>query len=151
MLFVLFKVGRDRFALEAARVVEIIPLVGIQRLNSATAGVAGVFNYHGQFVAAVDLCELILHRPAVELLSTRIIVIKRPDADGTPHLLGLIVEAATGTLRAEQKQFVKPAVNSPDRPHCGPACFDAEGVIHLLDETRLLVENLPNQLAHGSD
>ena len=64
MLLLLFQVGGDRYALDARRVVEVIPLVKMQRIPRAPKGVAGLFNYRGRPVAAVDLSELMLGRPA---------------------------------------------------------------------------------------
>src|SRR5262249_24703680 len=95
MLFLLFQLGTDRYALEASRVVEVVPLLEMKRLPSAPKGVAGLFNYRGHPVPAVDLRELSLGEPARERMSTPIIVVKCPGADGAEQLLGLIAEQAT--------------------------------------------------------
>jgi chemotaxis-related protein WspB len=58
MLFLLFQLGSERYALDASRVVEVVPLLCLQRLPQAPPGVAGVFNYRGQPVPAVDLSQL---------------------------------------------------------------------------------------------
>src|SRR5215472_1275232 len=100
MLFLLFQVGSDRYALEARHVVEVVPLLSLQRIPQAPLGVAGVFNYRGQPVPAVDLSQLTLGKPAEQCLSTRIIIVNYPDRDGRTHLLGLIAERATEMFRA---------------------------------------------------
>jgi chemotaxis-related protein WspB len=86
MLYLLFQIGKDRYAIEARQAVEVLPFVDLERIPPALStpsvptqrprGVAGIFNYRGQPMVAVDLCDLILGRPARELLSTRIIVVK---------------------------------------------------------------------------
>ena len=58
MLFLLFQIGKDRYALEASRVVEVVPLLALKELPQAPKGVAGLFNYRGALVPAVDLSEL---------------------------------------------------------------------------------------------
>ena len=151
VLFLLFKLGNDRYALDVSRVVEVIPLVELKRLGGSPPGVAGIFNYRGQFVTAVDLCELISHRPAQNRLSTRIIVVRQPDGTADSRLLGLIAEEATGTLRKERSDFVDPAATAVGVASTAPVLFDAEGAIHLLDETHLLSDSLRNQLAHVTD
>ena len=151
VLFLLFKVGNDRFALDVSRVVEIIPLVELKRLGGSPPGVAGIFNYRGRFVTAIDLCEMTLHRPAQDRLSTRIIIVKQPVGDADSRMLGLIVEEATGTLRKERGDFVDPTETAVGVASIAPVLFDAEGAIHLLDETHLLSESLRNQLAHVTD
>src|SRR6266403_5966949 len=82
MLFLLFQLGNDRYALEAKRVVEVVPLLALKRIPQAPRGVAGIFNYRGRPVPAVDLSELALGQPANERLSTRIIIIHYQDATG---------------------------------------------------------------------
>src|SRR6266446_2034582 len=103
MLFVLFKLGNDRYALDAGRVVEIVPLVSLKQVPKAPKGLAGIFNYRGRPVPAVDLCDLALDRPASQRLSTRIIIVNCQTPDGASHLLGLIAEQATQTLRKSAK------------------------------------------------
>jgi len=99
MLFLLFQLGRDRFAIEAQQAVEVVPLLALQRLPQAPPGVAGIFNYRGRPVPAIDLCVLTLGRPARELLSTRIIVLRHADGQGRAQLVGVIAERATDLLR----------------------------------------------------
>jgi chemotaxis-related protein WspB len=140
MLFLLFQLGKDRYALEASRVVEVVPLLSLRRLPHAPKGVAGVFNYRGRPVPAVDLSELTLGRPACERLSTRIIVVNYPDAAGQSHLLGLVAEKATEMLRKEMKDFVDPGVNIAAAPYLGPVLMDEGGPIQWLYEQRLLSE-----------
>jgi len=48
MLFLLFQLGQDRYALEASRVIEVLPLVSLKRIPQAPRGVAGLFNYRGR-------------------------------------------------------------------------------------------------------
>src|SRR3954452_23926543 len=108
MLFLLFKLGADRYALEASRVVEVLPLLELKKIPQAPKGFAGVFNYRGRPVPAVDLCQLSLGQPAAERLSTRIILIYCPDARVQEQLLGLIAKGATETLRKEPGDFVEP-------------------------------------------
>src|SRR5512137_1614377 len=105
MLFLLFQLGEDRYALEASHVVEVVPLLALKQIPHAPRAVAGLFNYRGRPVPAVDLCELALRQPAARRFSTRIMIVNYPDASGGSHLLGLIVEHATGTLRKESGDF----------------------------------------------
>lgn len=149
MLFLLFQIGKDRYALEAGRVVEVLPLVGLRPLPQAPKGVAGAFNYRGRSVPAVDLCELFLGRPAGERLSTRIIIVRYPDARGSLHLLGLVAEEATETLRRKAKDFVEPGLKVPSAPCLGPVLLDGQGPIQWLREQRLLPERVRDLLFRG--
>ncbi|HWH70798.1 MAG TPA: chemotaxis protein CheW [Candidatus Sulfotelmatobacter sp.] len=157
MLFLLFQLGQDRYALETSRVVEVVPLLELKRLPQAPQGVAGIFNYRGQPVPAVDLCALTLGTPASECLSTRIIIVRYPGEAGTSHLLGLIAEHATEILRREAKDFVPPGLTVGAAPYLGPVLMAPQGPIQFIDERRLLSEPLrrllfapPPALSHGA-
>jgi chemotaxis-related protein WspB len=138
MLFVVFQLGKDRYALEASRVVEVLPLLKIKRLPRAPKGVAGVFVYRGRAVPAVDLAELTLGQPALERMSTRIIVVNYPDPGGKVHLLGLVAEHATDVLRKDPDSFVSSGVKIQAAPYLGPVLMDPKGPIQWLHEEHLL-------------
>ncbi|HOC54857.1 MAG TPA: chemotaxis protein CheW [Verrucomicrobiota bacterium] len=156
MLFLLFQLGKDRYALEASRVVEVVPLLEMKALPQAPRGVAGIFNYRGRDVPAVDLSALTLGQPATERLSTRIIIVNHPDERGSNHLLGLIAEQATETLRKEVGDFADSGMNLGRAPHLGPMLLDNHNPIQLIYEQRLLPEAVrkvlfSETLATGSD
>jgi chemotaxis-related protein WspB len=140
MLFLLFQIGNDRYALEARHAVEIIPFVALKKIPHAPRGVAGVFNYRGHPVPAVDLCELTIGVSARERLSTRIIIVNFTDAAGANRWLGLVAEHATEMMRREHREFVDPGVKSGHAPYLGPVAMDAKGVIQLIHPQRLLTE-----------
>ena len=146
MLFLLFQVGEDRFALEASHVVEVVPLLNLTRIPHAPKGIAGLFNYRGRPVPAVDLCELTLNKPAEERLSTRIIIVHYPDAAGKEHLLGLVAERATDLLRKEGSDFTDPNVRINSAPYLGPVIMDGQRSIQWIHEQRLLSENVRDML-----
>ena len=138
MLFLLFQLGNDRYALEASRVVEVLPLLNLKKIPQAPRGVAGIFIYHGRPVPAVDMSELTLGRPAGEKLSTRIILMNYSDDDGKNHLLGLIAEHATEMIRRNQSDFADAGVKLRAAPYLGPVSADEKGVIQLIHEQKLL-------------
>src|SRR3954468_8454666 len=105
MLFLLFELGPDRYALDAREVAEVLPLVTIKHIPQAPAAVVGIFNYRGTPVPVVDVSQLALGRPAERRLSTRIVLVHHED-DGERRLLGLIVERVTQTVRREESDFV---------------------------------------------
>ena len=149
MLFLLFQLGKDRYALEASRVVEVVPLLALKKLPQAPTGVAGVFNYRGRPVPAVDLGALTLGQPASERLSTRIIVVNYPDESGANHLLGLIAEHATETLRKDAEEFVDAGVKLGAAPYLGPILMDGSQAIQWVYEHRLLPESVRGLLFSG--
>ncbi len=146
MMFLLFQLGGDRYALEGARVLEALPLVELRQIPQAPAGVAGLFDYHGQPVPAIDLSELTLGKPTRECLSTRILLINYPDEHGRLHPLGLIVEHATEVIRRERADFTEPGLKLSAAPFLGPVLMDGQGVIQLLHAGRLLPDRIRDAL-----
>jgi len=156
VLFLLFQLGKDRYALEARRVVEVLPFLDLKRVPQAPRGFAGIFNYRGRPVAAIDLCELTLGQLAADRLSTRIVVVQFPDRQGQQRLVGLVAERATETLRRDPKDFVDPGVRVPAAPYLGPVLMDDRGTIQLIyeehlmsDQVRELVLTDPSGLSHA--
>jgi chemotaxis-related protein WspB len=151
MLFLLFQLGKDRYALEASRVVEVVPLLALKQLPQAPRGVAGIFNYRGRPVPAVDLGALTLGQPASERFSTRIIIVNYPDDSGTNHLLGLIAEQATQMVRKEPGAFVGSGMKLGAAPYLGPIFADDKGTIQWIYEHRLLPEPVRQLLFFGQE
>jgi chemotaxis-related protein WspB len=147
MLFLIFQLGKDRYAVEANRVLEVLPLLDLKRLPQAPKGIAGIFNLRGKPVPAIDLNELAFGQPSRERLTTRIIVIKHTDAQGSHQALGLIAECVTQTLRKEVKDFLGSGVSLPAAPYLGPLLMDGLGPIQWLHAEHLLSEPIRELLA----
>ena len=138
MLFLLFGLARDRYVLDVSQVAEVLPLVDIRQMPQAPTAVAGILNYRGTPVPVIDVSQLTLGRPAERRLSTRIVLVHYPGADGRPRLLGLIAERATQTVRREEKDFVASGVTSDGASYLGPVVADARGLLQWLDVRTLL-------------
>ncbi|MFI4914162.1 MAG: chemotaxis protein CheW [Steroidobacterales bacterium] len=135
MLFLLFQLDQSRYALDARKVVEVLPLVNLMKLPQAPPGVAGIVNYRGVPVPALDLSQLMLGRPARQRLNTRIILVNYPDNVAGPHLLGLIAERATETVRREPSDFVASGVAVPFQ---GAVATDIRGLTQWIEVEQLL-------------
>ncbi|MBV8567623.1 MAG: chemotaxis protein CheW [Methylobacteriaceae bacterium] len=136
MLFLLFRLGDDCYALDCARVVEILPLLAIKKMLQAPPGIAGMLNYHGSLVPIVDLSEVALGRPAEARLSTRIVLARHGEEGREPTLFGMIAENATETLRCEPAdfEFREGASNA----HPGPLLAGPHGPVQRMDISGLL-------------
>jgi chemotaxis-related protein WspB len=138
MLFLLFELGNDRYALDVRQIAEVLPLVGVKQIPGAPPALIGLFNYRGNPVPVIDLAQLVLGRPAARRMSTRIVLVHYPDENGHTHLLGLIAEKATQTARHEPADFVPSGVTSADTPYLGPVATDARGLLQWIDARTLL-------------
>jgi chemotaxis-related protein WspB len=146
MLFLIFELGPDRYALPAAHIVEVLPVVRIKRVPQAPSGVIGLFDYHGAPVPVIDLCELTLGRPAKRSLSTRLIVVSYPDRQAQSHQLGLIAERATDTMMRDPTDFVASGITNDRAPYLGQVTTSRHGVVQRIDVDTLLPDAVRESL-----
>jgi len=146
MLFLLFQLGKDRYALAATQVVEVLPLVHLKQIPQAPRSVAGVFNYHGSPVPLIDLTELALERPSQTKMSTRIILTHYVDEIGNKHLIGLLAERVMETVQKAERDFVTSGVSPTEAPYLGAVLTDNAGILQRIEIGSLLPESLRRQL-----
>ena len=146
MLFLLFQIGPDRYALPARDVVEVLPLVAVKGLPGAPRGVAGLIDYRGAAVPAIDLGALASGRPAAWRVSTRVFMVNYPftTASGASdtRLLGLIAEHATEMIRRESDAFQPSGVRTDGTRYLGPVTSDSGGLIQRVEIAQLLDDPL---------
>jgi chemotaxis-related protein WspB len=145
MLFLVFSLGNDRYAVDATQVVEILPLVNRKSLPGAPPGVAGIIDYRGNPAPLLDLSELVLGTPCRKWMSTRIVMINYLDAD-PPRMLGLLAEGATGTIRLDERDFLPAGLTTDDAPYLGPIANSAEASLQRIDLRHLLPGHIRNLL-----
>jgi chemotaxis-related protein WspB len=146
MLFLLFELGKDRYALDVRQIAAVLPLVGIKQIPKAPQAMNGLFNYRGAAVPVIDLSQLTLGRPSARRLSTRMVLVHYPDKSGQTHLLGLIAERATETARHEASDFVASGITNAGAPYLGPVVADARGLLQWIDVRTLLPPSFRDML-----
>ena len=142
MLFILFQIGRDRYALSAEAIIEVLPLMNLKRVPCAPVGAAGVLNYRGTPVPVIDLNEMMLAEPATRRLSTRIILVNYPLDAQHPRALGLIAEHATNMIQRSPRDFIATGVESDEARYLGRVTNDAGGLIQWIEVERLLTSDV---------
>jgi chemotaxis-related protein WspB len=146
MLFLVFKIGKDSYALDVGRVTEVLPLVDCKRIPHAPAGLAGLFNYHGTFVPLIDLTELAIGRPSDNKMTTRIIVASYIDESGKHHTIGLKAEQVMETLRREKSDFMDPGMSVTGALYLGPVTTDNGRIIQQIEIDAVIPASLREQL-----
>lgn len=136
MLYLVFHVGDERYAIEARHVVELLPSIPTRPLTGAPDGVAGLIDFRGQLAPVVDLCLLILGRSARKLYSSRIIMVGVGD-----QRLGVLAENVTRTQRFAPTAFQAPGLGAQAR-FLGPVASDAEGMIQRVEPAELLTPQI---------
>jgi chemotaxis-related protein WspB len=146
VLLLVFRLGIDRYALDASQILEVLPLVEMRPAPQAPPGIAGVFDLRGRMVPVIDLSALVFGWPAGRCLSTRVIIAGYKDPAGEIRPLGLIAERATDTVARRLSDFVDSGMAHDGAPYLGPVARDAEGLLQLIDVDRLLPDPVRDAL-----
>ena len=168
MLLLTFKAGANRYAIDVARVVEVLPRVELRKIAHAPACLAGLLDYRGKIVPVVDLGLLLDEAPCRDCLSTRIILVNDAPGDhnsseartmttnpgSTEHrlgrarsemrrLLGLIAEHVSDLTTVQPEQIVPVPVWLPRTPYLGAIVQTDQGIVQLIVVEKVRDASLP--------
>ncbi len=133
MLLLTFQAAGQRYAVDAARVVEVVPRVRTRPLPHAPAHLTGVFEYRGEVVSVVDLGTLLGAAAAPDRLSTRIILVDRGgNAAKRRELLGLVAEHVDDLASADPATFAPLPTTIADAPYLGGIAEIDSGMVQIL-------------------
>lgn len=132
MLALQFHAGNHRYALDAADVIEVLPLVNFETPAEAPECLGGLFAHRGVATFLVDLTLLLTGRPCPRRWNTRIMLVQF-DADDMPKTIGLLAERVT-TAEIETKT---PTTRCSGMETLGPILLDENGLFQLVDLSRL--------------
>ena len=149
MLLVVFQLNGQLYGLDGVLAERVVPLVSLRPVPHAPEYVSGIFNLQGRIVPVIDMCRLIAGRPSREALSTRIIVVSFPCADGRTRLLGLMAETVLEARAVEPDLLEAPVLHTSGAPYLGPVLKDPAGLIQIVELPRLIPEDLQQRLFAG--
>jgi chemotaxis-related protein WspB len=146
-LFLLFRIGSERYALEAVDIAEVLPRLALKPIAQTPAWVVGVFAHHGAVVPVIDLSALTFGHPAQTRTSTRLVLVHyRFDAERPSQLLGLILEQATDTLRCPAAEFKSYGLDNREARYLGPVREDEQGLLQWVRVQDLLSDSVRDVL-----
>jgi chemotaxis-related protein WspB len=155
MLVLSFTAAANRYAVDATRVVEVIPKVQLRTIPHSPACLAGLLGYRGHVVPVLDLGLLLGITPCQDWLSTRIIVVSdapgghqnRSQSRDASHdetagarvnrkpdlaLLGLVAERVNDLTYARPEQIIPAPVSLPQTPYLGAMIQTDQGIVQLI-------------------
>ncbi|MFM0273511.1 chemotaxis protein CheW [Paraburkholderia aspalathi] len=144
MLFILFTLDNERYVIDATQVERLMPLTPQsppKTIPGAPSWVAGVLDYEGAPLPVIDLPALALGRPAAQLMSTRVVLVRYPHA-GTVRLLALLLEGATRTIRLDADAFNDAGIDMPNARYLGPVASEAGGLVQWIRIVHLLPDDV---------
>ena len=150
MLFLLFDLDADRYAIAAIAIAEVLARGPVKAVPAAPAWIAGLIDYRGALVPVIDVPRLALGRPARDLRSTRLVIAyddatdtaSQPAPAGSPvneaPLIGLILEHATQTRHLNRDAFTDSRIDTPNARWLGPVARDEHGLVQWVTPAAML-------------
>jgi chemotaxis-related protein WspB len=139
----LFEIEGQRYGLDFAQVVKVLPALRLRPIPHAPDYVSGIFQYQGKLVPVIDLSRLIRNRTAPAILSTRIILVRLAGSD---RLLGLLAERATDSWDGHGTAPQSTGIDLPEAPYLGGLSTSGEGMIQFVAVENLLPDELKDRL-----
>jgi chemotaxis-related protein WspB len=135
-----FQVLDRALAVDLRHVHEVCPAVRLKPVPAAPAWLAGLLDYHGQLLPAVDASVLLGGDPVPLAVGTRILLMRAPTqqaGDAPMATFGLVVHAVDGVLDVDHAECWTTRDGLPGLPFLTEvAQGDRRGVL-VLDATRL--------------
>ncbi len=144
MLFIVFQVAGESYALGASSVVEVMPLLRMRPMPGAPDFVCGVCVREGLPVPVIDLSKLICGTASSPSISSRILLVKESSgggAGGGDRLIGLLAERVSCEKRSEDS-FQPAGVATPGEPWLGDLSVQKRPSLQILSPERILNEEL---------
>ena len=143
-LYLLIRLGADRYAIDAEAVVEVLPIVRLKSIPSAPAGVVGMMSYRGSAMPVMDLNIIAFGTPTPERIMTRIVVVRyrQHDIGSETALFGLLIPEVLQTAHFDATGFVRVGLANARAPYLGPVLTTPEGMLQQLLIAPLLNEEL---------
>ncbi|MEE9100481.1 chemotaxis protein CheW [Pseudomonas nitroreducens] len=146
-LYLQFRLGADRYALDVHDVLEVLPLPALKRLPEAPAWVAGLYAHRGELLPVLDLSQLAFGHSAPRRTSTRLVLVRyRVEAQAIVQHLGLILEQATHTLRRDPAAFRDYELENGSARYLGPVLEDEQGLLQCVRVDQLLTDEARERL-----
>lgn len=144
MLFLLFELDGERYALDAREIAHVLPLAPVRPHPGTPPWIAGLIEHEGAPVPVVDLAMLALGRPARALMSTRLVLVYdrfAPDASlrsPAQRHIALLIECATRTQTFAETAFADGGIATPEARWLGPVARDERGFVQWVKVDQLL-------------
>lgn len=146
MLYLLLRLAHQVYALDAQRIVEVVPMVEFISLPHMPDYIAGLVDYRGRRVPVVDLCRLTGPQPCRARLTSRVVLVEYPGQAGDKHILGLLAEGVTETQKINPQAFQASGLYVRDAAYLGGFASIQQETVQLLDLAQLLPMALQEDL-----
>jgi chemotaxis-related protein WspB len=143
-LYLVIRLGTDRYAIDADCVVEVLPLVRLKSIPAAPNGVVGMMSFRGSAIPVMDLNVIAFGAPTPVRLMSRIVIVRYREHDigGDSALFGLLIPEVLQTAHFDASAFERVGLANARAPYLGPVLTTPDGMLQQLLIAPLLSEEL---------
>ena len=151
MMALLFCVGGDNYGINVRDIAEVLPRVSLKHFPHGPEHVAGLLNYHGRVVPVIDLTLLLSAHAACDRVNSRIVLVDYHRPGGAHHLLGLLVDKVTETMKIPDHALTRSGVMTNESPFLGDVAIHNGIMVQVIDINQVLPEAVQSRLFHDDN
>ncbi|OGR05079.1 MAG: hypothetical protein A2511_07010 [Deltaproteobacteria bacterium RIFOXYD12_FULL_50_9] len=146
MLLLMFEIRDGRYAMPTNRIVEIVPLVKMKKIPRTPEYVVGMINFRGLPVPVLDLGLLTENIPCAQRFSTRNILVRYQAKNDRQHIIGLIAERVTETVKIDMAALPASGVMMDEALYVGALGSNDDDMVRCFDVQRMVPESIIEML-----
>ena len=153
MVYLLFHIEGDPFAIPASRVERVVPFVSLTPLPKAPACVRGMLNYRREAVPVLDVAMILGKVPTQSVLSSRLLLTQSFTAprSASSKLMALLVPSAVETQSFESEQFISSGIKVADADSLGLVVSYQDRLVQIIEIEKLVPESIKQALIAGQE
>jgi len=146
-LYLQYRVDQHVCGVSCRWVEQVIPEMDFIQVPGVPSHFRGLLRYQTGVIPVIDLCQLLVHRPAAVKLSTRIILL-RPSPDVAGAVLGILAEHVLNVVEIRNEACRPSGIPSESSLLSGLIAETSSGWMQIIDPERLLPFGISTP--HGS-
>lgn len=144
MLFIKLSIDKDFYCIEIDKVIEIIPIVKIEKILKAVDYVAGFIIYNGKTVPVIDLSYLYTGKKTDYLFSSRIILLNFNTFKNDEFIIGLLSENVTETVNINPSEIRDFSLKTIETNYINKIIVNENNVFRWINTDNIIPHDIQN-------
>jgi len=146
MLLLMFRADGNDYAIDARRVVEVVPRVSVRPIPHAPDYLLGLLSYRGRVAPVIDFGRLSGGTTSALALNTRVVIVELEPEQGRARLVGLVAEDVSRLVNVDAARFDAPSMALDEAPYLGALLQLESGLVQLVATEHLLSDRMRDAL-----
>ena len=126
------------YAIDTGRIVEVVPVVDVRRMDHVEAWLRGLMNHRGRLIPLLDT-KALLSGSTVELRRSSRIIVVQLDPDDRSSMCGLLVESVRNVEEIDfSDETTHPGLANPETAYLGKIALVDDEAVQVLEPEKIL-------------